>query len=388
LASAAETAAVVATREETMTTFSYQDAQMFRMSWGVWAALLLLTVPCLSQEVLTEEILSTPKASPVVNPLISRIAFGSCSTQDEPLPILRTVLEWEPELFIYLGDNIYGDTRDMKLLQAKYAKLAANKDFQSLRARVPIIATWDDHDYGENDAGKEFPFKAESKEIFLKFWNEPNPSPRREHEGIYVSYRFEDPKLGKTLQIILLDTRSFRDQPLRAPFSSWKNDYLPDTNPDKTLLGAEQWAWLEERLREPADLRIIGSSIQFSHEYNGWESWTNFPSELIKMVDLIKKTKANGVIFISGDVHWGELSILKPAGCYPLHDLTASGLNRDWANVEPNRNRYGDACMDFHFGMLEIHWSESPAVELRIHDMTGRGRVRKTVKLSGLRFEP
>ena len=98
------------------------------------------------------------------------------------MPILRTVLEWNPDLFVYLGDNIYGDTSDMQLLEAKYAKLAANRDFQALRAAMPTIATWDDHDYGENDAGKEFPLKAESKDIFLKFWNEPISSPRREHD--------------------------------------------------------------------------------------------------------------------------------------------------------------------------------------------------------------
>lgn len=328
-----------------------------------------------------------PAPVPAVNSLISRIAFGSCSTQDEPLPILRTVLEWEPELFIYLGDNIYGDTDDMQLLAAKYEKLGAKKDFQSLRSTVPTIATWDDHDYGSNDAGKEFPFKQESKEIFLKFWNEPTPSPRREHDGIYTSYRFEDPKSGRTLQIILLDTRTFRDPPLKSPFGSWKNDYLPDTNPEKTLLGDVQWAWLEERFREPADLRIIGSSIQFGHEYNGWESWTNFPLELIRMVNLIGSTRANGVVFISGDVHWGELSILKTPDCYPLHDLTASGLNRDWENVEPNRNRFGDACQDFHFGMLDINWSGNPSVQFRIHDMTGRARVRKTVQLNELQFQ-
>lgn len=333
-----------------------------------------------------QEVKSTPQAAPAANPLISRIAFGSCSTQDEPLPILRTVLEWEPELFIYLGDNIYGDTNDMKLLESKYAKLGAKKEFQALRAAVPVIATWDDHDYGENDAGKEFAFKQESKEIFLRFWNEPRPSPRREHEGIYVSYRFEDPASKRTLQIILLDTRSFRDQPLVNPFPSWKNDYLPDTDPNKTLLGDAQWKWLEERLKEPADLRVIGSSIQFAHEYNGFESWTNFPLEMIKMVNLIKSTKANGVVFISGDVHWGELSILRAPGCYPLHDLTASGLNRDWTNVEPNRNRYGNACSEFHFGMLQIEWSKNPTVELRIHDMTGRTHVRKTVRLSDLQW--
>jgi alkaline phosphatase D len=327
-----------------------------------------------------------PAAAPAVNPLISRIAFGSCSTQDDPQPILRTVIDWEPDLFIYLGDNIYGDTDDMQVLAAKYAKLGAKKEFQALRAAMPVIATWDDHDYGSNDAGKEYPFKEQSKDIFLKFWNEPDPSPRRDHPGIHTSYRFEDPTSKKTLQIILLDTRTFRDPPLESPLTSWKNDYLPDTDPTKTLLGNEQWAWLKDRLLEPADIRIIGTSIQFSHEYNGWESWTNFPRELLKMVDLIAGTKANGVVFISGDVHWGELSILKTPKTYPLHDLTASGLNRDWENVEPNRNRFGDACSDFHFGMIEITWSDNPSIQFRIHDMTGRARVRKTVRLSELRF--
>ncbi len=348
-------------------------------------AILLITSSALYAQTPVAKL--PPEPTPNANPLISRIAFGSCQTQDEPLPILRTVLEWEPELFIYLGDNIYGDTDDMKLLEAKYQKLGAKEDFRSLRAAVPTIATWDDHDYGSNDAGKEFPFKAESKEIFLKFWNEPTPSPRREHKGIFTSYRFEDPKVGRTLQIILLDTRTFRDPPLKNPFSSWKNDYLPDTNPDKTLLGEQQWKWLEERLSEPADLRVIGTSIQFAHEYNGWESWTNFPMELMKMVDLIKSTRANGIVFISGAVHWGELSVLKAPNCYPLHDLTASGLNRDWENVEPNGNRFGAACQDFHFGMLDINWSGNVSVQFRIHDTTGRARVRKTVRLNELQFK-
>ena len=274
----------------------------------------------------------------------------------------------------------------MQLLAEKYAKLGRRKEFVALRAAVPTIATWDDHDFGENDAGKEFPFRQESKEIFLKFWNEPAVSVRRDHEGIYTSYRFGDSKSGKSLQVILLDTRTFRDPPLKSPLSSWKNDYLPDTNPEKTLLGAAQWAWLRERLQEPADLRVIGSSIQFGHEYNGWESWTNFPVELMRMVDLIRETRANGVVFISGDVHWGELSVLRPPNCYPLYDVTASGLNRDWENVEPNQNRIGDACMDFHFGMLEIQWTGNPSVQLRVHDMTGRARVRKSVRLSELQF--
>ncbi len=325
--------------------------------------------------------------APEINPMISKIAFGSCSSQDRPMPMLRTVVEWKPELFIYLGDNIYGDTRDMAELQATYDELAANRDFQALRAQMPVIATWDDHDYGENDAGQEYPFKAESKAIFLNFWNEPDPSPRREHPGIYTSYLFEDEANERRLQVILLDTRSFRDPPTRNELSSWRNDYRPDSDASKTVLGEAQWKWLGERLREPADLRIIGTSIQFGHQHNGWESWTNFPHELLRMVNLIKDCKANGVVFISGDVHWGELSMLQPPDSYPLYDLTASGINQEWDEVEPNQNRIGQACMDHHFGMIEIDWTqEDPYVSLRIHDFSGRARVRKSIRLSELQL--
>ncbi len=134
-------------------------------------------------------------------------------------------------------------------------------------------------------------------------------------------------------------------------------------------------------MKEPADLRIIGSSIQFSHEYNGWESWTNFPRELLKMVELIKSTKASGVVFISGDVHGASCRccvrrIAIPSMISPRADSIATGTSSN-----PTRNRVGEACSDFHFGMLDIDWSGNPSITFRIHDMTGRARVRKSGKL-------
>ena len=114
------------------------------------------------------------KIKPVkTNNNISIIAFGSCSKEDKDQPILETILTKEPELFIYLGDNIYGDTRDMDILKKKYDLLGAKDEFQNLRSNCMVLATWDDHDYGENDAGRHYPYKAESKEIFLDFWQEP-----------------------------------------------------------------------------------------------------------------------------------------------------------------------------------------------------------------------
>ena len=321
----------------------------------------------------------------------NRIAFGSCAKQTKPQPILKTIVQHEPDLFIYLGDNIYGDTRNMSTLKLKYSLLGSKPEFQTLRERVAVLSVWDDHDYGENDAGREYPKKHESRDIFFDFWHVPADSPRRKHAGIYGSHRFEE--AGKVLQVILLDTRFFRD-PLKRnpkslpPESPFKNDYQPDPTPEKTLLGAEQWRWLGERFREPADVRIVCSSIQFGHQYNGWESWTNLPNEQTKMIDLIRQTRANGVIFISGDVHWGEISVRRTKDLYPLHDVTASGLTEDWHKIEPNKFRVGEAVAENHFGLLEFDWkSETPSVTMNIIDKTGNRRLQRTVPLGDLQVK-
>jgi alkaline phosphatase D len=318
---------------------------------------------------------------------ISKIAFGSCSKEDKAQPILESVLTKNPELFIYLGDNIYGDTRDMNILKAKYDRLNAKEEFQNLRNKCMVLAIWDDHDYGENDAGRHYPMKAESKEIFLDFWKEPKNSIRRKHEGIYHSLTFG--KNEQLVQIILLDTRTFRDNlVLTEDNPEWKNDYKPNTNPDSTFLGEQQWKWIEEQLKTPAKVRIIASSNQFSHEYNGYESWTNVPHEQQKMLELIKKTKANGVVFISGDVHWGELSKMKNEGAYPIYDITSSGITEVWESVEPNKNRLGDVVRENNFGMINIDWTlPDPLLTFHIYDINGSSRVEYQIKLSGLTFQ-
>lgn len=318
----------------------------------------------------------------------TRIAFGSCSNQTKAQPILNRVVEKEPDLFIYLGDNIYGDTKDMEVLQRKYSMLGDKKEFQNLRANIPVLSVWDDHDYGWNDAGKEYEFKAESKEIFMDFWKVPEDSARRSHEGIYGSHLFESD--GRVVQVILLDARTFRD-PLkvnRAPIpKEYKNSYQPDDDAEKTFLGADQWEWLGGVLREKADLRIICSSIQFGHEYNGWESWTNFPKEQQRMIDLIRKSRANGTVFISGDVHWGEVSKREFENQYPLYDVTASGLTEKWYNVEPNKFRVGEAYRENHFGMISIDWeNEDPAITFQIIGLDGEPKVSHGLRLSELQL--
>lgn len=326
------------------------------------------------------------------HPQTTKVAFGSCGHENEPQPILSLAADTKPDMFIYLGDNIYGDTDNMDTLQAKYNRLAAKPEFQKLKASTEMLAIWDDHDYGRNDAGKHYPYKLQSKEIFLKFFNEPENSERRKHEGIYKSvYK----KYGdKTLQVILTDNRTFRSDLLpydtltKYPRSSYfyQLDYKPHTSPDSTLLGEEQWRWLEGELAKPADLRIICSGSQFGIEFNGYEAWANFPHEQKRMLDLIKKTKASGVLFLSGDVHYAEISKLANEGAYPIYDVTASGITSTWDFATPNCNRIEGPVMENHFGLLTIEWASDPVIKMEIIDKTGNQRIEYTVKKSEISF--
>jgi alkaline phosphatase D len=337
-------------------------------------------------------LLSIGQAQQTLSSLPSRIAFGSCGSQEQPMPVLDTALARRPDLFIWLGDNIYGDTKDMAVLRAKYAKLGAKPEFQRLKNASRFLATWDDHDYGWNDSGRHYAFKKQSKDIFLEFWDEPADSPRRQHEGIYTSYMYE--KNGKRLQIILLDNRTFRDnlRLYRGELSHderyfYPLDYYPHEITDSTLLGQEQWAWLEGELKKPADLRLIGSGSQFSIAFNGYEAWANYPHERQRMLNLIKKTRANGVLFLTGDVHYAEISVLREQGMYPIYDVTASGITSTWLFATPNENRIEGPVMENHFGMLNIDWAQpDPVIRMEIIDVRGNQRIEHRIRLSDIRF--
>lgn len=320
-----------------------------------------------------------------------RIAFGSCSHQDQSLPILRQIGDLQPDYFIYLGDNIYGDTRDSIVLASKYTQLGNNPNYQYLKARTKILATWDDHDYGENDAGKYYPMKNASKSLFMHFFEEPMHSPRYEHPGIYTSYVIK--RAGKKVQVILLDMRTFRSDLCLYDRQTMQKDsvffydieYVPCSGSDSTFLGEQQWDWLELQLQKKADLRIIASSTQFGHSYNGYESWNNFPNEKERMIQLIQKTKANGVFFISGDVHYAELSEVKTEGLYPLYDLTASGISQSWHFATPNTNRIQGPVMENHFGLLTIDL-RNKRLTSRIIDGQNTERIRLDIPWKDLRF--
>ncbi len=312
---------------------------------------------------------------------LTRIAFGSCADQTLDQLILNEVVKKEPQLFIYLGDNIYGDTYNTRQLEVEYGKLACKEEFQNLITHTNVIATWDDHDYGHNDSGNDYAPKEESKQVFLRFFGEENNLMRQSHKGVYSSYYYGD--TSNLVQIILLDLRTFRS-PL---ISSFSNGYLPTYDTSATILGAEQWNWLQSELTKPAKLRIVGSSSRFNTEADGGECWGNFPIEQERMFQLIRDTHANGVVFLSGDIHFAELCKRTEFGLYPIYDCTASPIARS-AN-EPWYNIYQIAFSPkgYNFGMLEINWSlTDPEIVFKNYDLSGNATINYVVHLSELHF--
>ncbi len=336
---------------------------------------------------------SPPKPATGGAPL-TRVLFGSCANQDQPLPIFDAMSARKPELLVLLGDNIYCDLQrgrevTPEVIREKYATLAALPGWQKLRASCPLVATWDDHDYGLNDAGVEWPLKVESQRQFHDFLGTPPDSPLRKQEGVYSAHTF-GPE-GSRVQVILLDLRYFRTalkygSPARiAPYGMIRKPYVPQTDPEATMLGAAQWAWLEAQLKQPAEVRLIGSSVQCLADDHPFEKWGNMPAERNKFFRVLRDTKANGVVILSGDRHLGELSIDTGVIGYPLYDLTASGFNQaneKWREPEPNRRRV--ACLPYgqHFGEVDITWGADPTITLSLRDIGGEVVLRHTVPVS------
>uniref|UniRef100_A0A0E0K1T9 PhoD-like phosphatase metallophosphatase domain-containing protein n=1 Tax=Oryza punctata TaxID=4537 RepID=A0A0E0K1T9_ORYPU len=341
--------------------------------------------------------------------VVSRIAFGSCANQSAAQPVWEAVVGFDPQVFIWLGDNVYGDNkRPFRVLgrertvgpwrnvprfypskedelRRRYEMAKAKPGYAKLRERAQVIGTWDDHDYGLNDAGKEFSGKVTTQRLLLDFLDEAEDSSRRQQAGVYTSYMF-GPE-GKRVKVILLDTRYHRD-----PLSS-----------DGAVLGDPQWQWLERELHGPrSEITIIGSSIQVISNLSATtgplfyvESWARFPRERERLFRLIDSSKRNGVLFISGDVHFGEISRYDCGAQYPLYDVTSSGLTQSVENSVPavfqplmrlvalltpttmrvfSPNCRYKSCTygQPNFGAIEIDWNAvPPQIKLELRDVEG-----------------
>lgn len=300
---------------------------------------------------------------------LKSIAISSCCDETRPAPLYDDIRKAKPDLLLLLGDNVYGsatpDDPQLSDLRAAYWQMARKPEFRALIQDIPNLAIWDDHDFGKNDGGGDFPHKALAQKMFNAFWNISPTSPLRSREGLYRSVRIGP--AGKTVQIIMLDTRYFRDPMRRSdhPGTLGRERYIPhDVDARADILGEVQWTWLEAILQEPADIRIIVSSIQVIGDGHGYERWSQFPFAQQRLFRLIPSTRAKGVIFVSGDRHIGALNKLQTAATYPFFDLTASSINTsNWTQSMPIEGgdisgyKVGPSYAPENYGVIDIDWA-------------------------------
>lgn len=308
-----------------------------------------------------------------VNKADYTIAFGSCNKQNTTNLLWEPILEHEPDVWIWGGDNVYSDTDNMTKLKADYNQQLADTSYQKLIASAKLFGTWDDHDYGLNDGGLEFSKKKESQQEFLDFMGVSKTDARRSREGVYHS---EIINLDKgSIKIIILDTRYFRSE--LTEDSIFGKRYQPNTYGEGTVLGADQWRWLEDELEtSEADFNIVVSSIQFLSSEHGFETWGNFPHEVDRLKALIVDSKAKGVLLLSGDRHISEFSSIELEGLdYPLVDFTSSGLTHAYTRFsgEPNPYRVGEVIAEVSFGLLYFDF-ENNTIEM---EMRGENNIKQ-----------
>ncbi|MEO1023034.1 MAG: alkaline phosphatase D family protein [Bacteroidota bacterium] len=285
------------------------------------------------------------------------IAFGSCNKASLDNPFWDNILTKKPDVWIWGGDNVYADTDDPNEMKIKYNQQLKVPAYKAMIEKIPVIGTWDDHDYGKNDAGAEYGMKENSQQLFLDFMGVSETDQRRNREGVYASHEYKTSQ-GK-IKVIVLDTRYFR-----GPIERVNRTYIP--NETGTILGEEQWKWLETEL-ETSDARfnVIVSSIQILPAEHRFEKWANFPNERQRLFDSIRDSGAEGVLLLSGDRHISEFSKLEMEGLeYPLWDFTSSGLTHSYSSFkeEPNQLRVGDVVSSLSYGLLHFDFDAGQVI--------------------------
>ena len=287
---------------------------------------------------------------------ILTLGFGSCLHQDRSMAILKTIEKKELDLFMFIGDNVYGDQKDGELDKLIRTYKQQYNNLENFLKNVSTEFIWDDHDFGLNDGGSDYRYKDRAKELFLETWKIPSQDPRRLRDGLYFDKMIE--KNGLKVHLIFLDNRTFKSEwKLTDEFNKeGKERYVKDFDPDKTLLGKKQWQWLKDKLNEDSNIKIILSSLQILSLGHGWESWDKLPLERERLFNLIDESNVSNLFIFSGDRHRGGFYSFKTDDNNDIYEFTSSSLNLPipFNTEEKGPLRIGSTYRKANFGVVRI----------------------------------
>ncbi|MCS6818622.1 MAG: alkaline phosphatase D family protein [Chitinophagales bacterium] len=277
--------------------------------------------------------------------------------------ILKKMQATESDFMLWLGDNVYMLWRDHNSYENMFKRyMKTRSHFRSLKGFLPTrphVAAWDDHDYGPNDADGSWKLKDTALLIFKSFW--PNPYPDNPAlVGNFFKYSYYD------ADFFVTDDRYYRGA------------CCDSTQP---FLGEIQMLWLKQQLMtSQATFKFIVIGTQALSEMHFGEKYANYAREREELLDFIASNNIQGVVFLSGDVHFTELCNKKYMG-YPFYDFSCSpllapvlplrlvGMHKNPMRVE------GTAIQGRNFGRITIYGNKGDRV-CRMEAFDRRGKLK------------
>lgn len=222
-----------------------------------------------------------------VGPASFIIAFGACASTGSNGQVFDRIREAEPLLFIHTGDFHYADidANDPAAIRRAYARSLRAPAQQALWLTAPVAYTWDDHDYGGNDADRT----TASRDAARSVYREIVP-----HYPLPLDGPIAQAFTVGRVRVILTDSRSER-----APSSA------PD-GPGKSMLGDVQLAWLFDELlraRDTAALIVWVNSVPWISSSAGGDDWGAYAEERRQIADFIVEHGIRNLVMLSGDAH-------------------------------------------------------------------------------------
>ena len=215
---------------------------------------------------------------------------------------------------IWIGDNSYlrkDDFESTANMTRRHIHTRLHKPVNKLIKKRPNYATWDDHDYGPNNADKNYEKKEVTLSLFQQFWGNAFYG-TKDTKGVFSNFTYQD------AEIFLLDNR-------------YHKSALGEEN--GSTLGEEQLEWFKNALLESkTTFKLVMSGLQFLNEKGGGEGFKEFPKERQEILDFIAKHDIKGVIWVSGDRHVSELYCLKRPDTYDLYEVTTSPISSETIN--------------------------------------------------------
>ncbi|WP_460415705.1 alkaline phosphatase D family protein [Planifilum fimeticola] len=263
-------------------------------------------------------------------------AFASCQHFEHGYyTAYRRMAEEDLDLILHLGDYIYehgtgeylspsGNVRShnsrkpqtLEEYRNRHALYKTDPELQKAHAAFPWVVVWDDHEVENNYAGT-VPQGEEERRDFIRrrtaayrAYYEHMPLRSRfmpRQGGIQLYRRF---RCGNLADFHVLDTRQYRDD--QANGDGWKPPSRESTEPNRTLLGAEQERWLLKGLeRSEAQWNVIAQQVFFSKkdvrigdgELLNMDSWDGYPANRDRILKFITHKGISNLVVLTGDVH-------------------------------------------------------------------------------------